>query len=631
MTYKSFFRNCFLVSILSAGLIAAGSAGHQLQAGEMPATTDPAPRCGYTAGQPVKALNIIVDFPKSRLPVDLLLTSAQKSDKKKHKDHDTVSLIRPGNTGQLIDAKKEAIIGNMRGARDQFRKYIEKYPADPVGYYELARIEANMNNPAEAIGLSREAVRLNPDNLWYSIFLAELYQLTGNTADAIPIYEEIVVRNPQNPDYLYQLSALYLQAERYTDAIRIYDQLEARTGVSEDVSIQKQKIYLHLNDLPNAEKEILNLIASFPADSRYYGILAEFYLANNMPEKALATYLKIAELDPSNPYVHMSLADYYRKTGNKEKAFEELKLGFANPNLDIDTKVTILLSFYSVNEIYNDLKDQAFALSTILINTHPKDPKAWSIYGDLLTQEKKYPEAREAFIKVLALDSSRYAVWEQVLRLDLQESKYDHLLSYGNRAIQLFPDQPVPYLFCGLAALQLKEYDSSLKLFKAGAMLVAENDELLAQFYMYQGDALHAMKKEDDAFKAYELSLKLKGDNAYVLNNYAYYLSLRGERLDKAEEMARKAVSLDPENPSFQDTYGWIFFRQGKFKEASEWILKALQNKEEPSAEVLEHYGDVLYKLGDTTGALDYWQKAKMKGEGSELLDRKISEKKYIQ
>ena len=563
-------------------------------------------------------------------PVITTTGKVGNSEQKKQKKNQAKPVMAAGNTSQLIDAKKAAITGNLKGARDLFRNYVTNYPGDPVGYYELARIEVILKNPAEAVNLAKKAVELNPERIWYQLFLAEMYQISGKPVDAIPIYEKVVQDNPENPDYQYQLAALYLQSEKFTEAIAIYDRLEEETGVSEEVSLQKQKIYLHLNDLVNAEKEVQKLIAAFPGESKYQAILAEFYLANNMSEKALATYLKIAETDPENPYIHMSLADYYRKTGDKEKAFEELKLGFSNPNLDIDDKVTILLSFYSVNEIYNNLKDQAFALANILINTHPTDPKAWSIYGDFLTQDKKYSEARDAFLKVLTFDSTRYAVWEQVLRLDLQESRYDHLLNYGKRAIELFPDQPVPFLFTGLAALQLKQNENALTLFRSGASLVADNDELLAQFYMYEGDACHALKNEDEAFKAYEKSLKLKNDNAYVLNNYAYYLSVKGVELEKAAGMAQKAVILDPENASFQDTYGWVFFKQGKYAEAEEWIRKAVESKEEPSSEVLEHYGDVQFKLGNHAKAVEYWIKAKGKGEGSEKLGKKIAEKKYL-
>ena len=556
--------------------------------------------------------------------------SLQKQDKKKHKkEQDQQTAAVAWNNGQLIDAKKEAIIGNVKGALEMLRRYVYRYPADPVGYFELARLEVAEKNPDEGLRLAREATRLDPENIWYSLFLAELYQATNHLQDAIAIYEQVSIKYPENLDYFYQLAALYLQIEKYTEAIGIYSQIEEKAGVSEEITIQKEKIYLHLNDLDGAENELHKLIAAFPGESRYYSILAEFYIANGKPDKALVIYKKIAEMDPENAYIHMSMADYYRKTGNKDKAYDELRLGFANPNLDVDTKVSILLSFYTVNQIYNDLKDQAFTLSKILMDTHPKDPKVYSIYGDLLTQDKKYAEARETFLKALTLDSSRYAIWEQVLRLDLQQSEYEHLLTYSNRAMELFPDQPIPFLFSGLASLQLKQNEQALRSFNMGLKLVVDNDELLSQFYMYQGDALHALKNEPEAFKSYEKSLRLKDDNAYVLNNYAYYLSLIGSDLDKAETMSKKAVELDPENASFQDTYGWVLFMQGKYSEAEEWILKALNNKEEASAEVMEHYGDVQYKLGDATKALEYWIKAKQKGPGSALLEKKITDKKY--
>ena len=558
------------------------------------------------------------------------MADRQKKEKKTKKEAGAAS-VNPGNPGQLIDAKKEAIIGNIQGAEDMLRKYVNRYPEDPVGFFELARIESTQKNLEEAIKLGREAVRLDPGNTWYALFLAELYQGTTRTSEAIDIYEKVVKKDPDNLDNFFQLASLYLQAEKFAEAIKIYNIIEEKASVGEDISIQKEKIYLHLNDLKGAENELQKLIRAFPAESRYQSILAEFYISNNMPAKALEMYRKIAEKDPENAYIHMSLADYYRKTGEKEKAYEELKLGFANPNLDVDTKVNILLSFYSVNQIYNELKDQAFALSKILIATHPKDPKVYSIYGDLLNQDNKPAEARETFLKVLTLDSSKYVVWEQVLRLDLKLEDYGHLVTYGKRAIELFPEQPLPFLFTGLGYLQLKKHEDALKLFGSGEKLVVDDNELQANFCMYQGDAYHALKNEKEAFKYYEKSIQLKDDNAYVLNNYAYYLSLLGTDLGKAEKMAKKAVTLEPLNASFQDTYGWVLFKVEKYGEAGEWILKAIQNKEEPSAEVLEHYGDVLYKLGKESQALEYWIKAKQKGPGSELLDKKIADKKYHQ
>jgi tetratricopeptide (TPR) repeat protein len=563
----------------------------------------------------------------SVLQASAVMTGQDKQKSKKNKKDAGKEVT--GNIGMLINAKKEAIIGNDKGAQDLFRQYISRYPEDPVGFFELARIEADQRNFSEAVTHCRQAHSLDPENIWYSLFLAELYVSSSRTGEAIDVYESVIEKYPGNLDYLYQLAALYLQIEKYPEAIKIYNKIDERAGVSEDIILQKEKIYLHLNDLKGAEKEIQKLIAAFPEESKFYSILAEFYMANNMPDKALEVYQKIAAMDPDNAYIHMSMADYYRKTGDKEKAFEELKLGFANPNLDVDAKVNILLSFYTVNQIYNDLKEQAYTLSKILIEAHPNDPKVYSIYGDLLVQDKKTKEAREAFLKVLTLDSSRYAVWEQVLQLDLQESEFDHLLDYSKKAAELFPMQPIPFLFLGLAHLQLKQNEQALRALASGANLVVDNTELLAQFYMYQGDALHGMKNDPEAFQAYERSLKLNPENSYVLNNYAYYLSVKGEELEKAEKMSKKSVTMDPENASFQDTYGWILFKQGNYKEAAEWILKAIKSDESPSGEVLEHYGDVLSKLNDMEGAMEYWLKAKAKGPASGQLEKKINDKKY--
>ena len=552
---------------------------------------------------------------------------AEKVQDKKKKGAQPVKEAPPA---LLIDAKKEALVGNMKAASEKFTNIIERFPDDPVAYYELSRIRAMQNEIPEAMENARKASRLDPENIWYQHFLGELCLSTGRLEEATELYKKLSSLQPDNADYLYQLASLYIQSEKFREAISALDKIEEKTGISEEMVLQKEKIYRHLGDRKNAEKEIRKLIDTFPLESRYYSILAEFYMAGNQPEKALEMYRKVAEIDPDNAYVHMSLADFYRKADDKENAFRELKLGFATPNLDIDTKINILLSFYTVNQIYGDLKSQAFELVKILMETHPRDPKGYSIYGDFLVQDKQYPEARETFLKVLSIDSSRYIVWEQILQLDLQLSEYNHLVEYGKRAIELFPEQPLPYLFTGIGFMQLKQYPEALKILKSGENLVVDNSDLQAQFCMYQGDILHSMKRDEEAFQAYEKSLALKDDNPYVLNNYSYYLSLSGKNLEKAEKMSKKSLELEPDNPSFQDTYGWILFMLGRYEEAATWIGKAVTNtREEPSGEVLEHYGDVLYKLNDTVRALEYWNKALMKGDGSDLLQKKINDKKY--
>lgn len=538
---------------------------------------------------------------------------------------------KPGNPSMLIDAKRMAITGNENDAEDLFRKYTEKYPGDPNGHFELARLLADRKNVEEAISQMEEAVGLNPDNIWYGFFLSELYQYAGKYSDAIKIYDRIIQEDPNNLDNYYQLAALYLSAGKYSDAIRIYDQIESKTGITEEISLQKQKIHLLQKDFQDAEEEMKRLIAAYPNETRYMAILAELYMSANQQDKAYQLYQQILAADPEDPYIHMTLADFYRKQGKKDKAFEELKLGFANPALDIDTKVSILLSFYNINQVYDDLKGEAEELSRILIATHPNNPKGYSIAGDLYVQDKKYSEARDVFIKAVELDSSKYVIWEEILRLDIVLEQYDHLLIYGKTAIELFPDQPALYIMNGIAEFQLNHYQKALEHFNRTLRLVVSDNDLMAQIYMHLGDTYHALNNPEESDKAYEKSLQIRDNNAYVLNNYSYYLSIRNKDLEKAEQMSKKALELEPDNSSFQDTYGWVMYKMGKYDEARKWIGKALEDTAGVSAEVLEHYGDTLYRLGDAEGALEYWKKAQARGEGSGLLNKKIEEKKLIE
>jgi tetratricopeptide (TPR) repeat protein len=535
------------------------------------------------------------------------------------------------NSEVFIEACKLKILENYGDATKLFEKCLAMNPADDASMYELANIELISNNPEKALMLVEQAAEINPANDYYLELFANLLNSFERYNDAVKVYKKLINANPFNLDYYNQLAVSYLLDGKSDDAIRVYDNLEEKIGITEEVSMKKQSIYLQVKKIDAAIGEVEKLCAQFPMESKYYAILAELCLANGLQDKALAAYNKIIEIDPNNPYIHISLADYYKKNGLDEKAFQELKIGFANPNLDIDSKIQILLNYYTVTEIYSDLKDQAMELSEILIETHPNDPKAFSMYGDFLYQDKKYAEARDVFRKVISIDSSKYIVWEQLLFTDSQLEDQDALFNDSKLAMELFPEQPLPYLFTGGAYYQKKEWEKSVSVLKDGLALVFNNKLMEVQFYAYLGDAYNQLKDDVKSDEAYENVLRLDPDHDYVLNNYAYYLSLRNENLEKAEIMAKRATELKPNSSSNQDTYGWVLYKMGKYEEAKTWIGKAMENDKEASAVILEHYGDVLWQLGDKDGAYQYWLNAQEKGKGSDLLEQKIEQKKLIE
>jgi len=321
------------------------------------------------------------------------------------------------------------------------------------------------------------------------------------------------------------------------------------------------------------------------------------------------------------------MADLYRRKGDEKKAIEELKLGFANPSLDLDTKIQVLLSFFSLEEFYETKIDSALDLATIIAKTHPDDIRALSIYGELLYRTKALEEALGVINQVIEKDVGAYVTWEQKLFIENEIRNAETVLATSNTMIELFPMQPLAYLFNGFANYQLQKFDIARIVLETGLKLVVDNKNLEAQFYSTLGDVYNRLGNYEKSDESYEQALRLKPDDAFVLNNYSYYLSLRGENLERAREMAALANQLSPDNSSFQDTYGWVLYQLGEYAEAEKWIKKALDTDQGKSSVILEHYGDVLYKLGRKTEAHNYWIEAGRKnkeGENSDLLDEKI-------
>jgi tetratricopeptide (TPR) repeat protein len=531
----------------------------------------------------------------------------------------------------FFNANKEKVLGNYELAETYYSQALRINPNSAATMYELANIYLFQNNKNQALFYSKKAATIDPNNLWYQMLYADCLKENKNIAEYSKVYEGLVKKNPTKVEFYYELANAYLFQGKTNDALKTYDKVEERTGVSEEVSLQKLKIYRSLKNYDKAIEEANKLIKAYPKEAKYFGMLGELYQDKGQPDKAFNAYNDLLKIDPNNAYVHLSIADYYRSKKENEKAFEEIKLAFKSKDLDIDTKVKILLSYYSITEVYAELKSDADELCKIIVDVHPDEAKAFSIYGDFLYRDKKNEEARTQFRKAIALDKEKYAIWNQLLVLDSELNDYEALQKDSKEAMELFPNQPIPYFFNGAANIQLKKYEEAVEAFTTGKEFVFGNDLLLAQFYANIGDAQNQLKNHAASDEAYEKALEIDPNSAYVLNNYSYYLSLRKTNLERAEALSKKCNQVEPNNSSYQDTYGWILYQMNKLEDAKLWIGKAIENGGKGNATLLEHYGDVMFKLGNTEEAMKYWLNAQKIGGASNLIDKKIADKKLYE
>ena len=529
------------------------------------------------------------------------------------------------------EALKQKMFGNTQNAIQILSNCLQIDPNSSAAMYELATIHAGNNDFASATLLLEKAISVNPKNIWYKQMLAQIYQQSQKYVEAAQLYTDLLKDDPENQQYLYTKAILLANAKKFDEAINTYRILEKETGINEQISVEIQQLYIANGQVDKAFDEIQKLIDSNPAEPKYYGLLADLYQSQGDSINALKNYNKILEMDPESGFVHFSLANYYLEHKDFEKSFEETKKGFSSKNVELQTKLQLYMMLISNKEESKITDEKEAELINILIENHPDEFLVYTVQADYLLRNNKLAEGREVILKALDLENNDYMIWERLLFIDNDLQDWQGLYDHSTNAMELFPNQPNIYLLKSVACIQLEKYNETITVVDEGIDLIVENPPLKGQMLMLKGEALYKQNKIDEAFKLFDKSIEISPDNYVGLNNYAYYLSLVGRDLDKAERMSGKVIERFPNNSTYLDTYAWILFKKRNYTLAKFYMETAIKNGGEDNAVMLEHYGDILFMLNKLEEAKQYWEKAQNSGGTSEVLKRKISEKKYIE
>jgi len=528
------------------------------------------------------------------------------------------------------EALKQKMFGNAQNAIQILSSCLQIDPNSSAAMYELASIHAANKDFTSSTLLLEKAISINPQNIWYKQMLAQIYQQSQKFEAAAQLYTELLKDDPENQQYLYTKAILLANSQKYSEAIETYKLLEQKTGINEQISVEIQQLYMANGQVDKAFGEIEKLIKDNPTEPKYYGLLADLYQSQGDSVNALKNYNKILEMDPESGFVHFSLANYYLEHNDFDKSFEETKKGFSSKNVELETKIQLYMMLVSNKEESKITDDKEVELIEILLENHPDEFLVYTIQADNLLRNNKLAEGREALLKALELENNDYMIWERLLFIDNDLQDWQGLYEHSTNAIDLFPNQANIYLLKSVACIQLEKYDETVTVVDEGIDLVVDNQPLKGQFLMLKGEALYKQDKIDEAFKLFDKSIEISPDNYVGLNNYSYYLSLVGRDLDKAERMSGKVIERFPDNATYLDTYAWVLFKKGNYTLAKFYMEAAIKNNGEDNAVMLEHYGDILFMLNKLEEANQYWEKAKNSGSTSEVLERKIREKKYI-
>lgn len=512
---------------------------------------------------------------------------------------------------------------DTEGAIRNFEQALRFMPDDAASMYELSEQYSNAGRIEEAFNMIQKAAKIEPENKWYQMRLGLFYRNLEQYNDFIKLYEKLTQKYPEDPDMLSELIDAYLVTENYSKALEKMDLLEQQVGENEFITEQRLQVFKRQGNTKKVVSELEKLIEQNPDNIRYYGLLASFYAENGKIKEAIKTYEKIEEINPEHPYINVSLLELYDMTGDKDKAFDELLAAIRNKNLDITTKANTYDYWMNKNQGASNIDEQARQCGEAFVETHPDNKLGYLILGSCYFIEENAVKSKELYQKVLAIDSTDFFGWQNLIisesRLNENEAVRDHAVA----ALKYYPMQPVFYWYAGVANAVMENNEDAINYLEKGRRYTSDKMQM-SEFDAFLGDIYHQQGDEDKAFDAYDRTLRNNPDNALVLNNYAYYLSLRGERLEEALEMAIRANELVPDNVYYTDTYAWVLYKLGRYKEAEKIMKKCLGLEKNPSGANLEHYGDILLKLGKESEAMEYWKKAQQAGGASKELDQKL-------
>ena len=532
-------------------------------------------------------------------------------------------------TSEYFDASKQRILGNYDMAIEQYKECIRLDPGNAAANFQIADIYEYYKKPDTAITYAAKAVLLEPSNIWYQDLYAQCLQDKGKFKEMEAVYEELIKEHPYEIDYYYKLVLAQIELGDYEKAADTYDKIEDKEGgFSEEITKEKIKLFERVKDFVKAEGQIQLLIKADSTNAENYVELGDIYELEGKNDKAFELYEKLELRYPHDASVHLALAEYYRAKKNSKQSFEELDAAFKEPSMDIDSKRRIILSFNSLSTGHDSLQMEAIELCSSMVEANPNNPEAHRLYGDFLFRQASYKDARDQYRYTVSEDSSKYLTWNQLMNCDIQINDFDDLAKVSTTAMGLFPNDPESYLYNGVADNLKKNYSEAETSLNKGIEYVINNNALLLEFYAALGDVYNSLKQYHASDSAFDAALKINPNNDNILNNYSYYLSERDTNLALAEQMSKKANDLSPDNGTYLDTYAWIFYKEGNYKSAKELEDKALAHGADRDAAVLDHFGDIVYMIGDKDTALNYWQKAKMAGMNSDILNRKIQDKK---
>lgn len=534
----------------------------------------------------------------------------------------------------FLEAMLQRQKGNIDASFDLLRHCISIDPSKPEAYYFLAQYYTILKDKEKSLQCFKKAAELNPDNETYMETLARAYINNNQFAESIEILEKVVEKDAVRIDILELLAQLYVQVDDKDNAIKTLSRIENIEGKNEQISHMKSEIYREMGNKEASINEMQSLSEQYPYDMSMKARYAQTLFFNEEFDMAMGVIGEIFKEDSTNVFAQQLARDYYFDKGLKEKADSMLYVILNNSKTTTADKVQMLRQEIIFNEQNKRDSTEVIKLFELMMQQPQTDTELALLYVSYMDMKKMPREAMHNVVKkVLEIEPDNSSARMHLVGDAWLSEQFDEVIRLCKDARIYNPEEIKFYYYQGLAYFNKDDFDNALDAFKNGVGAITDESDvdMVSDLYMLMGDLLFKKEMKAEAYEAYDSCLQWNPDNIACLNNYAYFLSIDGKHLDKAEEMSRRTIKKEPENPTYLDTYAWVLFRQKRYAEAKIYIEQTLKfDTVDVSADVLEHAGDIYANNGEMEKAMEKWKEALKLAPKNKVLIRKIKLKKYL-
>lgn len=543
----------------------------------------------------------------------------------------------------MTEAAKSSMQGQWTKAADLYSHCLEIDSCSPEALFQLGRLQLYLRRDSIGLEYIYKAVELDPKNSYYMEPLAAILLRQGCEEEALPLLERISELETKRSDVLSHLANLYSKADRLEEAIQTYDRLELLEGKLAQLSMQKFSLYMQLGDSVRAFAELQSLCDEYPAEMSYRVEMGYCYQQIGYYDTAMEIYNQVKSIEPTNVDLQMAMLDLYIMQG-MDSLYETTRDSILySPETDTDKRIVLIQQM--IQRMSPDSVDTERIIERFekVVALDSADVEMLTMYASFLNyRERPEIEIQRLMARVLTVEPDNEMATQWLLQYYAGNRDFSSLEEICRRGVNYHPQELLYSYFLGMMLIERSEYVEALGVLNRGLRQRSEDTRmaLLSEVFTLKGDVYYKMDRHEEAFLQYDSALVYNRDNVLCLNNYAYFLSLKNQDMDKAEEMSYRSIKAEPDNKTYLDTYAWILFMQEKYEEAQQYMDKVVPREstekflltdEYTSSVILEHAGDIAWMNGEQERATFLWRLALKRGDKdvSTVLKKKSKKGKY--